>query len=386
MRAYDATTGRQVNRTYRAPRAEWGAGIRTAKKELARLVTEVSEGQHGGTNATLAYLLEEWLRHGEARGRSPSTMHGYRAKVARVKKDKIAGKRVSKLTTRDLDTFYAGLLDAGMTPATLVHHHRVIRAALNQAEKWGWVNRNVARTATLGNAERPEMNVPTVEQARALVLRGAKTTSPDLGPILLFAMLTGMRRGELCGLKWADVDWSGRRITVRRSIWQVRSTWGTKDPKTHQVRTLALDDAAVALLMARQFRAEAEAEDAGVALPTEGYIWSTAVDGHCPRTPNSLTRAFHRLCRTMETEAKAADPPRTEVWPFRFHDLRHLSSDGDGWAGDGPSHRCQPARSRRPVDHPPDVRPRPRGPGPGRRRRAGAGAGVAGGGLAIPSI
>jgi integrase len=142
----------------------------------------------------------------------------------------------------------------------------------------------------------------------------------------LFSILTGMRRGELCGVQWSDIDWPGQRVTVRRSVWQVRSSWGIKDPKTHQVRTIALDDAAVALLRARLARAEADAEAAGVILGPNAYVWSAQADGLSPRTPNSLTRAFHRLCRTMEEDAASADPPRVERWPFRLHDLRHLSA------------------------------------------------------------
>jgi len=326
LRAYNPATGKQVTRTYRAPRGERGSGIRAARRELARLVTEVEDGKFGGSKATLAHLLDEWIRHGEARGRSPNTLHGYEAKAKRIKAGPLAAKTVSKLSARDLDNYYVQLMAEGVSQATVVHYHRIIRAALNQAERWEWVTRNVARQVTLGTAPRPEMHVPTVEQARALVLRASATISPDLGPILLFAMLTGMRRGELCGIQWGDVEWPERRVTIRRSVWQVRSTWGLKDPKTHQVRTIALDEAAVSLLAARRSRAEEEAATARAVLRSESFVWSTQVDGHAPRTPNSITRAFHRLCETMEAEARAAEPPRAESWPFRFHDLRHLSA------------------------------------------------------------
>ncbi len=326
LRAYNPATGRQVTKTYRHARGEKGVGIRAAEKELARLVTDVADGKYGGERATFSFALDEWISHGETRGRSPNTLHGYRAKVARIKASPLGNKQVSKLTARDLDQCYGTLLHEGMTLATLAHYHRIIRAALNQAEKWEWTERNVARNVSLETVPRPEMHVPTVEQARALVLRAATTISPDLGPILLFSMLTGMRRGEVCGVQWSDVDLLGQRVTVRRSIWQVRSTWGVKDPKTHQVRTLALDDAAVSVLTARRARADADAKATGVELPSDAFVWSNYVDGHAPRTPNSLTRAFHRLCRTMETEAAAAEPPRVESWPFRLHDLRHLSA------------------------------------------------------------
>ena len=145
-----------------------------------------------------------------------------------------------------------------MSPATLMHHHRIIRAALNQAKKWKYIPVNPAEDVDLTPGQRPEMHVPTLDQARALVLRAAKTSSPDLGPILLFDMLTGMRRGELCGVQWSDINWDTSRVTVRRSVWQVRSSWGLKDPKTHQVRTIALDPVGVSVLTARKARADSD--------------------------------------------------------------------------------------------------------------------------------
>lgn len=331
LRAYNAATGKQVTKTYAHPRKEQGVGIAEAKKRLARLVTDVADGKFGTKKdpteiMTLSMLLDEWIAHGETRGRSPNTLHGYRSKAVRIKAGPLGGIEASKLTTRDLDRWYDTLLAGGMSAATVMHHHRIVRAALNQAKRWKYIPQNPADDIHLESGRRAEMQVPTAVQGRALILRATGTFSPDFGPILLFAMLTGMRRGELCGIQWSDIDWDGSRVTVRRSVWQIRSTWGLKDPKTHQVRTIALDPVAVSLLTARKTRAESEAATACVPLSTDAFVWSTLADGLSPRTPNSLTRAFHRLCRTMETEALAADPPRVESWQFRFHDLRHLSA------------------------------------------------------------
>lgn len=326
LRVFNPATGRQVSRTYVDPRGERGIGIRTAKRELARLSIEVENGSFGGKKATLGHLLEEFIRHSEARGRAPSTIHGYRAHAKRILAGPLANKSLTKITAKDLDDYYLLLRAQGMSAANVPHYHATIRAALNQAVRWGWVSGNVALRATIASAPRHEMHVPSIEQARELVVRAEKTVSPDLGPIILFAMLTGVRRGELCGIQWSDIEWADQLMTIRRSIWQVRSTWGVKDPKTHQVRTVALDDVGMALLRARRERAEFDAMAAGVDLSKNAYVWSAQPDGRTPRTPNSLSRAFHRLCQTMATEAKAADPPRTESWDFRFHDLRHWSA------------------------------------------------------------
>lgn len=324
LSAYNPATKRQVYRTYVAPRAEKGAGIRQAKTELARLRTDIAQGKLGGQRATLGYLLEQFIQHSASRGRSPTTLAGYRSNARQVLASPLADKTLTKLTAHDLDSWYAGLRAAGASQATVVHYHRLLRAALNQAERWGWVNRNPAKFATVGGAPRLEMHVPTAEQAQALVERAAKGTSPELGPIILFAILVGCRRGELCGLRWSDVDWTTWRVTFRRSVWEVASKTGLKDTKTHQQRTLALDANGMQLLAARRARAEEDARAADVELGSEAYVWATGADGTAPRTPDSLTRAFAHLCDTMEREARAAG--RTETWPFRFHDLRHLSA------------------------------------------------------------
>jgi integrase len=331
LRAYNAATGKQVTRTYRHPRKEKGIGIAEAKRRLARLVSDVAEGKFRAavdptTTMTLSTVLDEWIEHGETRGRSPNTLHGYRSKAGRIKTSPLGGVDLSKLTARDLDRWYDALLAGGMSPATVMHHHRILRAALNQAKRWKYIPTNPADDVRLDSEGHTEMQVPTAVQARALILRAADTFSPDLGPILLFAMLTGMRRGELCGIQWSDIDWAGTRLTVRRSVWQIHSTWGLQDPKTHQVRTISLDPVAMAILTAHKTKAESEADIACAALSSDAFVWSATVDGLSPRTPNSLTRAFHRLCRTMEIEALAADPPRVESWKYRFHDLRHLSA------------------------------------------------------------
>ena len=111
---------------------------------------------------------------------------------------------------------------------------------------------------------------------------------------------------------------------VRRSVWQVRRSMGVKDTKTHQVRRIALDQNATALLRARRAGVDADATAAGITLAQEAFVWSPVADGSTPRTPDSLTRAFARLCGSLEAEAKAAG--RREQYRFRLHDLRHFSA------------------------------------------------------------
>ena len=337
----DAVTGRpkQISRVYTAPRREPGAGKREAAKQLAALVAEVERGKLGGSSSTLGALLDEYIAHIERMGRAPTTLYGYRRIVAKRIGPALGSKRLDKLTAHDLDRFYADQLASGLGGRSVHHIRRQISAALRQGRKWGWVATNVAEDATPPKLRRAEMNVPSPEQVTALIGEAARpeTRAPEIAAVITVLALTGMRRGELCGLRWSDVDWQGSAVNINQAIWQTGEGIGAKSPKSHQARRLLLGKNAVAVLADRHARASADAEMAKVRLPDSAYIFSPDVDGAEPIHPDSVTRAFNRLCRRMEEpalvklresnpKATRADLAATDRWDFRLHDLRHYTA------------------------------------------------------------
>jgi len=336
----DPETGklRQVSRTTRN-------GIADARRIRARLVTEVAQGKHGGNTTTLADLLAKWIEHGERLGRSPNTITGYRYKAATISRARkpaqgdlpgLGDVPLTKLTARHIDAWYAAMLAAGTTPATLMHYHRVLSAALHQAERWGWVERNVARLAQPPTVPRKALTIPPPDRVRDLIEVAASSRSPEMATIITIAALTGVRRGELCGLRWSDVDWDESVITVQRSVYQTATGLDTKPPKTHQTRRLMLDEVAMVVLRGRWERATRLARSTEVTLVPEAYVFSNDADGGTPLRPDSLTHAFARLCRQMEDRATRADPPRVELWAYRLHDLRHYTATELFRAGHNP--------------------------------------------------
>lgn len=278
----DGATGRlrQVSRTTRK-------GIADARRLRARLVTEVAQGKHGGTAGTFGSLLDDWLVAGERNGRSPSTIAGYRKKIESTIRPALGSLPLHKVTTHTLDSFYGELIAGGTTPATVMHHHRIISAALHQAERWGWVDRNVPRLAQPPSVPRKELTVPPPERVRALIDAASASKSPEWATVITIAALTGLRRGELCGLRWSDVDLSGSSITVRRSIWQTDDGWGEKLPKSHQVRRLVLGEHAMAVLAGRWERVTDNARLAELELSENAYIFS-------PRSMDRVRRCPER--------------------------------------------------------------------------------------------
>src|SRR5665213_4038168 len=189
-----------------------------------------------------------------ADGPQPKTLHEYKRKIDTSIRPKLGAKALDKLTAHDLDKLYARQLAGGLSPSTVLYHHRIIGAALKQGRKWGWVDRNVAEDATPPAARKTETKVPSPEQVTALISEAARPSArnPELATIVILAALTGMRRGELCGLQWGDIDWQSAAVVVRRSIWQTPDGIVTKGPKSHQARRLVLGEQAMVVLGGRR--------------------------------------------------------------------------------------------------------------------------------------
>lgn len=315
----DPLTGKvvQVSRTVRG-------GIKAAREMRARLLTEVAAGQHGlgtrgGVPETFGELLTEWLEHGGRPGRSPSTIAGYRRKIDGAIRPALGSVALTRLSTHQLDSWYRKLREGGTSAATVMHYHRIVSAALNQAVRWEWLDRNPAQRARPPVVAHHPLDVPPPERVRSLIQAAASSRTPDMAAVLTLAALSGLRRGELCGLRWADLDWTGSSLCVERSIWQTSDGWGVKAAKPHQVRRLVLGEHAMAALRQRRQRVDQSCQAARVALVPGAYVFSHDPRGERPLLPDNVTQAFRRLCERMERHEGGR-------WPYRFHDLRHYSA------------------------------------------------------------
>jgi integrase len=288
----DPVTGhpRQVSRTFRGTERE-------ADAALAQFLAEVTGGALTAAAATtLAELLEQWLEHIKP-DRSPSTVRGYRFKIERINA-KLGQIRLDELTPRHLDRAYRTWLDEGLDPSSVHHLHRVLSAALHQAVRWRLLASSpTGRASPPARPARPP-SVPNPQTVQQLVTAAEERGLPVLAALISVAATTGMRRGEIAGLRWGDVDFEKAKLHVRRSIRiDVDRNWVVGPTKAHQARRIALDDYTLSVLRSRREQAERAASDAGGGVVPDRYVFSLDPRGVDPLTPDHLSSAFARLCR-----------------------------------------------------------------------------------------
>jgi len=297
-------TAKQMTRTVRGTKRE-------AQRALSALVTEVSAGKISSSMTTLSQLLVQWLDLVSAQ-LAATTVREYQRLVATRLAPDLGHLALRRITTQRLDSYYAGLArDRGLSPATIRHHHAVLRGALGQAVRWGWIPTNPAAGASPPKIHRREITPPALDVTRQL-LAAADDHTPEFGALLRVLAATGARRGEVCGLRWSDIDWHNNTLSINRSVASVAGGTIIKDTKTHAARHIAIDTDTMHALARQLERAQQCAVGCQFAFDDNGFVFSSTPDGSEPLHPDSITGGFRRLC------------DKAGLKGVRLHDLRHL--------------------------------------------------------------
>jgi integrase len=263
------------------------------------------------------FLIEHWLPAVEASLRL-STFRRYETDCRIYLVPRIGNHRLQALQPDVLNRLYHRLLREGgrdgrkLSARTVRHCHRTIRKALQDALRWGYVVRNVADAANPpGDTDKPEMSVWSAQELRTFL---GYVADDRLRPMWLTFASTGMRRGEVLGLRWQDVDLEAGRLAIRQTLLAVGHALSYSEPKTKRGRRLvSLDPVTWSALREHRKRQLEERMAFGLGQPEPGSLVFTNEIGK-PIHPDRVTKLFGRL-------AQEAGLPR-----IRLHDLRH------GWA------------------------------------------------------
>ena len=294
---------------------------REAEQAAARVVVERSDGSVVDSRYTTVaeFLLERWLPARKARGIRPSTLAGYDWAIRRYIVPKVGALKLKDLRPDHVARMITelatepGRYGRQRSARTIEVARKVLGMALADAVRWGLLSRNPVDAAKpdllrLGGPKRPA--TIWTKQQLGQFLRSVQEER-DFA-LWRLAATTGMRRGELCGLEWGDVDLDHRHLFVRRSRVMVGGGYAmTQAPKTAAgVRKIGLDEQTVEALRAHQERQASERQ----ACPPGHWKECDNVFRDPlgrPVFPESLTKRFRVLT------------VRAGLPPIRLHDIRH---------------------------------------------------------------
>lgn len=296
------------NRT-RTPAADFS---RMTSQMLCCKLDQLRTQQRAGVDLsapprTVGEWLSEWLTDIKATdGTRPATLDRYRSVVEIHLRPALGRVGLRKLTPRDVQRYLTSLAGT-RSPGTVAKVHAVLRSALSDAARFDLVERNVAKLVKVPSGQADERRVPTPEEIRQLLDAAA---ADRLSDAIVVALSLGVRRGELLGLRWEDVDLPGRTVHVARAVQRSGGELRVVEPKTRRSRRRLPLPLAAVQAFERQGAVQArERLAAGSAWDDQGWVFPSTIG--TPLEPRNLERTFTRV------RERAGLP-----W-LHLHDLRH---------------------------------------------------------------
>ncbi len=301
---YDPATKKykQVAKAFHGPERE-------VKRELTKMLRELDTGNFvDPSKETVGDFLVRWLRDYAAHNVRPKTFELYEMLVRKHITPAIGAYLLQQLQPVHIQELYSQKLAAGLSSQTVRHFHTVLREAMGHALKWGLLGRNVAEAVSPPRVQRKNVSAWSMEEAARFL---EATEKSRYHALFLLAIYGGLRRGELLGLKWEDVDFDAKLLFIKRQVVLVGGRVAVQEPKTAQSkRGLVLDDDLAAALKKHKVAQAKERLQAGPLWQDGGWIFPNGI-GKPLEPQNLINRHFKPLAE------KAGVPP------IRFHDLRH---------------------------------------------------------------
>jgi integrase len=313
----------------RKRRQQW-VTVRGTKREAEAKLTELLGSANRGdfvkpNRMTFGTWLDEWLEKAiKPPARTSGTYSTYRDVVRLHLKPKLGVIPLQQLRAQDLKRHYteASQGDAALAPASIALHHVVAHGALKAAALEGLVQKNVA-TLVVGKPRRQGDRQDVLDhcweshEAKAF-LAAAKAASPQLAAFYALALDSGMRRNELAGLRWSDLDLGRARVKIERQLLR-RGGEVTFGPVKNKVpRSIDISSETVAILRHHRghqaelkLRNGASYRDLGLVFAKEAEHRLRLASAGDPLPVNHLGSEFKRLCE------------EAGVRPIKLHGLRH---------------------------------------------------------------
>lgn len=286
-------------------------GFKTKKeceKVMNELIVELEKGNYfEATEMTMKEYLSYWISNYAVHNVASSTLKRYESSISDIN-SYLGNMILSKLKPAQIQNLYSLLMsDKGQSKSTVLKTHRTLSIALKHAVNWHFINSNPCNNVKPPRPDAVSMHVWDSATADRFIhsIRNETIYLP-----VLLAMQTGLREGEICALRWKDVDLDEKTLSVNYTLQRINGVLSLKTPKTKKSRrTIALMNSTVSAL--DQWRKEQQLFRIVLDndYDSEGYVCSWN-DGR-PFDPLYLSKKFAKLLKKYNFQ------------PIRFHDLRH---------------------------------------------------------------
>lgn len=285
-----------------------------AEKYLNEQLNAINKGSYfEPKNMIFGEYLDFWLENYAIPNTSARTVEGYSYIINQHVKPALGSIKISDLQPLHLQEYYSmklktGKIDgSGLSAQSVKHQHRLISKALKEGVKWQFLARNVAEAVTPPKTKRAEMMTWNSDQVKAFLVAAKLSV---YYPVYLTTIYTGMRKGEVLGLRWQDLDSENNVLYVRQTLQPIKGQGLTfKEPKTGKGRSVTVSSSLVKELK-KIYKKQLEYK----LLLGEDYneldLIFSQKNGN-PIQPAELSRNFHKIIQ------------KVNIPDIRFHDLRH---------------------------------------------------------------
>jgi len=297
---------------------KWHSGYKTkkdAEKAMVKLISDIEKGEYvNPSSIKLGQFLDEWLEDSKKPILAPKTYELYEAIIRLYFKPFLGENELSKLTPSILQRYYTHLREqTDLSNTTINYHHKLLRQALDHAVKWLYITKNPCDVVDPPKKNKTEMKAWSVLEAQK-----AEKIFEDT-PIKLhvaLALYTGLRKGEICALRWSDFDFTNATCVVKRTAQRVSRKLIFKEPKSEKSNRLVVLQQSLIDLLKQEKKKQLENRllmGSSYITDFDGHI-SIHTDGHFLE-PGFVSKKFQKIL------AKHPELPK-----IRFHDLRHTNA------------------------------------------------------------
>lgn len=291
-------------------KAVYGKTRAEAAEKLAKALVERERGvTFDAANLTVSGYLTRWLEDSVRDSVKPITYESYEQMVRVHIVPALGHLKLKALTSPHVRALYRSKREAGLSARTVQYIHTVLNRALKAAVNDGLIPRNPCKAVGSPRVQREEMQYLTRDEVQAFF--GA-AKEDRLEALYVLAVTTGLRQGELLGLKWEDVDLEAGRLSVQRTLSAAKSGPAFNSPKRSKSRrSVKLTSPAVEALKRHRYRQLEEQEKLAELWQDHSLVFTSTVG-----TPLNRHNVFRRSFKPL---LKKAGLPHA----IRFHDLRH---------------------------------------------------------------